>query len=131
MQDFIQSVTSRFGISEGQAQSATAAALNFLKEQGGQDADNLIAKIPGASSVMQSSTTGQGGGGGLLGGLGGLAGKLGGAGGALAALQASGLDMGQAKSFASMLIDYAKQKAGAEQVEQVLSKVPALKNLTQ
>ena len=31
----------------------------------------------------------------------------------------------------TMLVDYAKQKAGPEQVEQVLSKVPALKSMMQ
>jgi hypothetical protein len=63
--------------------------------------------------------------------LGGIGSKLGGAGGAMAALQGSGLDAGRAKSFVTMLVDYAKQKAGPEQVEQVLAKVPALKSMIQ
>jgi hypothetical protein len=77
---------------------------------------------------LQSSASGGESGGGMLGSLGG---KLGGAGGALAALQGSGLDGGKAKSFVTMLVDYAKQKAGPEQVEQVLDKVPALKSFVQ
>ena len=130
MQEFIQSAATKLGINEDQAKSATGGVLNFLKDQGNdQDVDALIAKIPGAQNVMQSTASGaEGGGGGMLSGIGS---KLGGAGGAMAALQGSGLDSGRAKSFVTMLVDYAKQKAGPEQVEQVLSKVPALKSMMQ
>lgn len=137
MEEFIQSAASRLGINEDQARSATGGILNFIKDQGGGDeAGALIAKIPGAEDVMQSTAAGGesresggemlSGGGGVLSGLGG---KLGGVGGALATLQGSGLDGGRAKSFITMLLDYAKEKAGSEQVEQVLDKVPALKSL--
>jgi hypothetical protein len=134
MQEFIQSVASKFGINEEQAKSATGGVLNFLKEQGpGAETDTLISKIPGAEDVMQSAPEGgesteRSGTGGMLGGVGSM---LGGAGGALAALQGSGLQGGQAKEFVVMLVDYAKQKAGPEQVEQVLDKVPALKGFLQ
>src|SRR5688572_735399 len=132
MEDFIQSVTSKLGINEDQAKSATGGVLNFLKEQGGgAETDTLISKIPGAQDVMQSSGSGasaQSGGGGMLGGLGGM---MGGAGGALAALQGSGLGGDKAKQFVVMLVDYAKQKAGPEQVERVINKVPALQNFLQ
>jgi hypothetical protein len=127
MQEFIQSVASKLGINEDQARSATSGVLNMIKDQGnGQDADTLISKIPGADDVMQSSAP-SGGAGGMLGGLGS---KLAGAGGALAALQGSGLDGDKAKQFVVML-DYAKQKAGPEQVDQVLDKAPALKTFLQ
>ena len=129
MQEFIQSAASKLGINEDQAKSATGGVLNMLKDQGGgQEADALISKIPGAEDVMQSTASGGESGGAMLGGLGS---KLGGSGGALAALQGSGLDGGKAKSFVTMLLDYAKQKAGPEQVDQVLNKVPALKSFMQ
>jgi hypothetical protein len=134
MQEFIQSAASKLGINEDQAKSATGGVLNFLKQQGpGAETDTLISKIPGAEDVMQSTTASgesrsESGAGGMLGGLGGV---LGGAGGALSALQSSGLDGGQAKQFVVMLVDYAKQKAGPERVEQVLDKVPALKSFLQ
>lgn len=130
MQEFIQSAATKLGINENQAKSATGGVLNFLKDQGdGQDVDALIAKMPGAEDVMQSTASAEGGGGGGM--LGGIGSKLGGAGGAMEALQGSGLDAGHAKSFVTMLVDYAKQKAGPEQVEQVLAKVPALKSMMQ
>jgi hypothetical protein len=129
MQEFIQAAASKLGINEDQARSATGGVLNYLKnETGDGEADSLIAKIPGADSVMQSAGSAGESGGGMLGGLGS---KLGGAGGVLAALQNSGLDGGKAQSFVTMLVDYAKEKAGREQVERVIEKVPALKNFVQ
>jgi hypothetical protein len=126
MQDFIQSAVSQLGINEDQAKSATGGLLNFLKNQGNGNVQALIAKLPGAEGLMQDAGSSESGGGGMLGGLGS---KLGGSGGALAALQGSGLDASQAGPFVKMLVDYAKQKAGPELVEQVIAKVPALKTL--
>ena len=132
MQDFIQSVVSQLGITEDQAKSATGGLLNFLKEQKDtSEVQALIAKLPGAESLMQSSgSSGESGGGGLLGGVAaGLGAKLGSAGGALAILQGSGIDAGKMGPFVNMLVDYAKQKAGPELVEKVIAQVPALKGL--
>ena len=59
MQEFIQSAASKLGINEDQAKSATGGVLNMLKDQGGgQEADALISKIPGAEDVMQSTASG-------------------------------------------------------------------------
>ncbi|MGH7828447.1 MAG: DUF2780 domain-containing protein [Candidatus Binatia bacterium] len=127
MQEFIESAVSQLGINEDQAKSATGGLLNYLKDQDGHDVQALIAKLPGAEDLMKSMGSGsESGGSGMLGGLGS---KLGGSGGAMAALQGSGLDASRAGPFVKMLVDYAKQKVGPEQVEQVLAKVPALKNL--
>lgn len=125
MQDFIQSVTSKLGIGEDQAKSATGGLLNFLNGQDGADIQALIAKLPGAESLMQSAGS-SGGGGGMLGGV---TGALGQGGGVLAAVQGSGLNPNQASSFVRMLIEYARDKAGPETVNRVLDKVPALKTL--
>lgn len=129
MQEFIQSAVSQLGISEDQAKSATGGLLNFVKDQSdGNAVQELIAKLPGAEGLMASSDSG--GGGGMLGGLAaGLGGKLGGAGGVLAVLQGSGLDAGKISPFVTMLVNYAKQKAGPELVEKVIAQVPALKGL--
>jgi len=130
MQEFIQSVVSQLGINEDQAKSATGGLLNFLKNQGGgNEAQTLIAKLPGAEDLMQSAgssseSSGSVGGGGMLGGL---TSAIGQGGGALAALQGSGLSASQAGPFVKMLVDFARQKAGPETVERVLDKVPAIK----
>lgn len=131
MQEFIQSAVSQLGITEDQAKSATGGLLNFVKEQAdGNAAQELIAKLPGAEGLMATSSSSGESGGGMLGGLAaGLGSKLGGVGGAMAALKASGLDAGKISPFVTMLVNYAKQKAGPELVEKVLSQLPALKSL--
>jgi hypothetical protein len=104
--------------------------LNFLKNQGGgNEAQSLIAKLPGAEDVIQSTgssseSSGTLGGGGMMGGL---TSAMGQSGGALAALRGSGLSASQAGPFVKMLVDYARQKAGPEIVERVVDKVPAIK----
>ena len=47
---------SQLGINEDQAKSATGGLLNFLRKQGGEnEAQTLIAKLPGAEDLMQSA----------------------------------------------------------------------------
>jgi hypothetical protein len=130
MQEFIQSAVSQLGINEDQAKSATGGLLNFLKNQGGgNEAQSLIAKLPGAKDVIQSTGSSSESSGTLSGGgmMGGLTSAMGQSGGALAALQGSGLNASQAGPFVKMLVDYARQKAGPEIVERVIDKVPAIK----
>ena len=119
MQEFIQSAVSQLGINEDQARSATGGLLNFLKNQsGGNEAQTLIAKLPGAEVVMQSAGASSESSGTFGGGmLGGLTSAMGQSGGALAALQGSGLSASQAGPFVKMLVDYARQKAGPEIVD--------------
>ena len=132
MQEFIQAAASRLDISEESAKSATEKLLSFLKNQGeGDEIKQLIAKLPGAEELLNSSSPGSvSSGGGMMGGLASSLGNtLGGGGGALATLLGSGLDASQSVSFIKMLVDYAKQKVGPELVDQVAENVPALKSL--
>ncbi len=132
MQEFIHSVVSQLGISEDTAKSATGGLLSLLKEKTGGDAMNsLLAKLPGAEGLMSSVGSGSKGGlGAALGGLGStFGGQGGGAAGVLAALQGSGLNASQVGPFVKMLVDFAKQKAGPDLVNQALEKAPDLKNL--
>lgn len=56
MQEFIQSAVSQLGLNEDQAKSATGGLLNLLRNQGGgNEAQTLIAKLPGAEDLMQSA----------------------------------------------------------------------------
>jgi hypothetical protein len=130
MQEFIQSVASRFGISPDSAKTATAGLLNLLKEkESSGEVQGLLSKLPGAEEVIDSAPS-EGVSGGGFGNLGSLVGgKLGGAAGALAAFKSSGLEPSQVGSFVKMLIDFAKQKAGPEVVDKALEKVPDLKAL--
>jgi hypothetical protein len=133
MQEFIQMAASKLGISESQAGSATGGILNLIKQHAAPaDAQQLLAKLPGADSLLASApqvlgaSTG-GGIGGMLGKVAGsMGGKAGGALGALAMLQGSGLDMSKISQFVPMFFNFIKGKAGNELVSRVLGKLPEL-----
>ena len=135
MEQFIQQAVSQLGISDDQARSATGGVLGMLKDNlEGDTFSDLLGKLPGAESLVDSADSGGGGGGGLLGGaLGGLGsalgGQLGGAASLLSLIQGSGLSGDQAGSFVSMLMNYVKSEAGTELLDKVLKGVPQLKSL--
>jgi len=127
MLDFVELASKQLGIDAGTATSATSGVLNLLKGQdSGSAGDNLLAAIPGAQDFLSSNSGGGGALGGLMGGLGSMMGGLGGAVGALASLAAGGLDTNKIGPFVSMFVDYAKQKAGPELVEQFLKAMPSI-----
>lgn len=128
MLDFVELVSKQLGIGTDTATSATSGILNLLKGQdSGSAGDNLLAAIPGAQDFLSKSSGGGGGAlGGLMGGLGSMMGGSGGAVGALASLAAGGLNTNKIGPFVSMFVDYAKQKAGPELVEQFLKAMPSI-----
>ena len=135
MEDFIQQVVSQLGIGETTAKNATGTALGFLKDQLGDQFAGIADKLPGASGLIESasaSVESEASGGGLLGSLTKAASSMlgGGAGQGMeliSALQKTGLSTEQGGSFLTMLIQFVKQNVGSELLEQITSKVPALK----
>jgi len=127
MLDFVELASKQLGIDSDTATSATSGVLNLLKGQdSGSAGDNLLGAIPGAQDFLSKNSGGGGALGGLMGGLGSMMGGSGAAAGALASLAAGGLDTNKIGPFVSMFIDYAKQKAGPELVEQFLKAMPSI-----
>lgn len=141
MQDFIQNVMSRLGISQDQAQSATGGIMNMLQQQmNPQDFQQLQDKLPGSQEVMQQSAVqqqapvqqpSQGGLGAIAqsvmqsaGGAGGVMGAIGGL------LNSTGLNANQGKSFVTMLLDYVRNKAGSGMLDKIIQQVPGLQALS-
>ena len=126
MQDLIQRIVQNVGIDQDTATSALGIILNFLNKEGPQDkVGALMDMLPGARAVMADQDGG--GGGGLMGMMGGLMG--GGAGGLMAVmgqLTSAGVGMGDVQSVTQEVIGYAKEKAGPEAVNAVLSQIPGL-----
>ena len=137
MDQLISRVVSQLGIDQDLASKAIGAILKLLQDQGDSGAvGTLLAKLPGAQDLLASAGGGgeSSGGGGLLGGLtGAVGGALGGGGGgllgSLGALAESGVDMDQVKSIAPMFMDFAKEHAGDELVDQAVGSVPGLSEL--
>lgn len=138
MDELIAQLTSKLGIDDSIAKAATGKAMAMVKEHAGDDLFGQIAdKVPGAADMAQQGVSSSGGsasGGGMLGKLAGMASSaLGGsAGGGIelgAALSETGLKTDQMGGFVSMIVDFLKEKAGDQVMDQVLAKFPMLKSL--
>ncbi len=128
MNELVTRVAENVGIDPATAEKAIGMMLGFLQREA---ADGPIAKmieaIPGAEAlVAQYNGEGTGGGGGLLGGL---LNAVGAGGGVMALgqqLMSQGLGMGEITALAKETIGYAKEKAGADVVDEVVASVPGL-----
>ncbi|MBP1859668.1 DUF2780 domain-containing protein [Rhizobium herbae] len=127
MNELITRVAENVGIDPATAEKAIGMMLGFLQREA---ADGPVAKmieaIPGASEMV-AKFNGEGSGGGGL--LGGLLSAVGAGGGVMALgqqLMSEGLGMGEITSLAKETIGYAKEKAGADVVDEVVASVPGL-----
>lgn len=129
MNDLIARIAAKVGISEDIAQQAIAIIMGFLAKEGpDSQVSKLLDAIPGAREMVASKNEGDSGnsGGGLLGGL------LGGAGGMMGAfgeLKGLGLEMDEIQSVATETLDYSKEQAGEETVNDIIQSVPGLSQL--
>ncbi|WP_420332801.1 DUF2780 domain-containing protein [Roseibium sp.] len=126
MEELINRIMAAAGIDQELATNAVGIILNFLNKEGPEDKMQLIFDaLPGAADLV-SARESAGSGGGLLGGLGSMMGGSMGAMGALSELNSAGLDMGGVQSVVKELVSYAKEKAGDDVVDEVISQIPGL-----
>jgi hypothetical protein len=135
MEQLIQSIATKLNLPESSVRSGVQVLLKFLSEKShGTQLGEIISKIPGAQTLLNTPVEKAEGSPGLLGGLFGTAGSfLGGQSGDIAkvaaSLQQSGIDFSKAIPFVQTFIAEAKQRVGPEVVDQILAQIPALKNL--
>ncbi len=131
MDELIKQLTSQIGIDSSTANQAVGTVMSLLKKEGGDDLfSKIAAAIPGAQAAADTTPapTESAGGGGLLGSVMGMLGGSAGKGLALAAaLKGLGISEDKLASFASIVIDFIKQKAGPDVVNQLIAKLPMLK----
>ncbi|WP_422038141.1 DUF2780 domain-containing protein [Roseibium sp.] len=126
MEELINRIMAAAGIDQELATNAVGIILSFLKKEGPEDKMQLIFDaLPGAADLV-SARESAGSGGGLLSGLGSMMGGSMGAMGALSELNSAGLDMGGVQSVVKELVSYAKEKAGDDVVDEVISQIPGL-----
>lgn len=122
MDELISRIVAATGIDEGMANNAISIILTFLNKEGPEDKMQMVLDmLPGAADMIKDDS----GGGGLLGGLGGMIPGMG-AMGAINELTSAGLGMGEIKTVAKELLDFAREKAGDEVVDDVISQIPML-----
>lgn len=133
MEELITRIVSNIGIDEALAQKAVGMLLGFLQDQGDSGmVAGILDQMPGASDLIAQASGGESsGGGGLLGSvMGAASGLVGGSTGDMMAmgqsLMSEGLDMDQIKGVASETINFAKEKADADTVDQLVGSVPGL-----
>ena len=122
MDELIRRITDKVGVEESVARDAVRVILSFLYEEGDRDkVVALAASIPGANAFIEEgdATAAE-----TLGGLGGLMG--GGAMAVLGKLQALGLGMGEIQGVTKETVDYAREKAGAGLVDDIVRSIPGL-----
>ncbi|ATN33348.1 hypothetical protein ACO34A_05965 [Rhizobium sp. ACO-34A] len=125
MNELVTRIADKIGIEPDTAEKAVGMMLGFLQREA---ADGPVAKmieaIPGAMDLV-AKYNGEGEGKGLLGGL---MSALGGGGimGLGQQLMAQGLGMGEITSLAKETIVVAREYAGDEVVDNVVSSVPGL-----
>jgi hypothetical protein len=126
MNELVTRVAENVGLEPATAEKAVGMILGFLQREAADGpVAQMIASIPGATDLI-AQYNGEGTGGGGL--LGGLMSAIGG-GGVMALgqqLMSQGLGMGEITSLAKETITFAKEKAGADVVDEVVASVPGL-----
>jgi hypothetical protein len=116
MDELITRITSTVGIDADVAQNAVGLMMAFLQKEGDAAAvADMMSKFPGASEFA-SQYASQIGGGFLGGGVMGLGQKL----------MGLGLGMGEMTSVAKETVAFAKEKAGASTIDQLVGSIPGL-----
>jgi len=136
MQELIERLAAQLGIDKAVAEKATGVALAYLKDKlEDSDFGQLLAKLPGASSlVSEAENEPSTGGGGLLGGLMNAASSMvgGEAGDALqltGKLKDAGLDISKFDDFGGTVTTFIKEKVGDDLFAKIVSSVPELAKL--
>lgn len=115
MDELISRITDSVGIDADVARKAVGMILGFLQKEGPADRVNqMIAAMPGVQDLIDSAPEAGGGmfGGGVM-GLG-------------SSLMGLGLGMGEIGGVSKETVAFAKEKAGAEPVDDVIASIPGL-----
>jgi hypothetical protein len=122
MEELIGRITANASVDDSTARSAVRIILSFLHNAG--DREKVVAlaeRIPGLEQYIEP---GEGEPAGTLAGFGGLMG--GGAMAVLGELQGLGLGMGQIQSITKETVGFAREKAGADIVNDIVASIPGL-----
>lgn len=116
MDELIGRLVANVGIDRPTAEKAVGIILDFLRKEGPTDkVQALIDQLPGAEAAIEAQKD-AGGGMFAMGGVMGVGSKL----------MAAGLSMGQVQSVTRELIGFAREKAGEDNVNEIVAAIPGL-----
>jgi hypothetical protein len=119
MDELIARLVADVGIDRSAAEKAVGIILDFLVKEGPADkVQPLLAKLPGAQTLLTNAAS-EGGGafGGMMGG---------GVMGAGMRMMSAGLSMGEVQDVARAVLGYAREKAGDKAISEVGAAIPGL-----
>jgi hypothetical protein len=117
MDELTERISAKLGIERELAEKAVSIILNFLNEAAPPETmAKLLEALPEARDAIASRG---GGGGGMFAGMMGVM-------GAMSALSDAGLDTDQIKGVTRETVAYAKEKAGADTVDDLIASIPGL-----
>ncbi len=118
MDELVDQVVGIVGIARPVAERAVGIILDFLATEGPADAVKaLLERLPGGAEAAAAAH--EEGAGGLFGGAGGLMGVG-------SRLMSAGLSMSEIQSVTRVLIAYARDKAGDQDVNAIVDSIPGL-----
>jgi hypothetical protein len=121
MDELIGRLVAETGVDRVAAEKAVGIIFDFLVKEGPADkVQPLLAKLPGAETLMQKAAEEGGGLGGAMGSA------MGGVMGAGMRMMSAGLSMGQVQSVTKTVIAYAREKAGEDAVGEIVAAIPGL-----
>lgn len=127
MDELIKQLISQLGMNSNSASQALGSVLSLIKKQGGDEVfSKLSSALPDVSKLADAAPELKSGG--LLSSIlsmfgGGKTAML------AAALKSAGLKPDQFGSFAKMVVNFIKEKAGQQVLDQILARVPMLKSI--
>ncbi len=125
IQNFIATVTSNLGVSEGAASAGLGGLFGVLRNKLGSQFGDVETAIPGADELAKAAP-----GGGLMGMLAGVFGKGGSSTGAVSCMLAkSGISTGKLQGFLKMFVEFLKSNLSPDLMRSIAARVPALKPL--
>lgn len=118
MDELVDQVVGNVGIARPVAERAVGIILDFLATEGPADAvKTLLERLPGGAEAAAAAH--EEGAGGLFGGAGGLMGVG-------SRLMSAGLGMSEIQGVTRVLIAYARDKAGDQDVNAIVDSIPGL-----
>ncbi len=128
MQELIERITTRTGLGADTAQEAVAIILDFLnKNAKPEQMQKVFEALPGAEELLDARPDAASKGG-ILSGLGSLVPGMG-AMAALNELTAAGLSLEEVRSVVRQIVGLAREKAGDDVVDAMVSKIPGLSQI--
>ena len=115
MDELVGRIVSNVGIEPSVAAKAIGILLDFFATQGPPEKTQaLLDRLPGAAEAVEAARTDRGGFFGAMPGIMGVGSRL----------MSAGLTMGQIQPVVREFIAYAREKAGAEEIDGIVASIP-------